>query len=114
MGWDRSVSLSTRHRRSIAWACAVALLLLGLVAQHHALEHALAFVQAPAQEDAQPGPVRACEHCPQFAACDAALTMSMVLALPMSEPVAAGAFVEMPLRAEAFTAYVSHAPPQRG
>jgi hypothetical protein len=104
-----------RRRRAITWLCIVAMLLLGLAAQHHALSHALKAVQATAaHQDAMAGHAQTCEQCLQFAAFEAAAPGADPAPLPewpggFDAPSAA-----VQARAEAFTAYISRAPPQRG
>ncbi len=103
-----------RHRTAIAWLCAAALLLLGFIAQHHALSHALTSVKEPAPHDPVAGHVQACELCLQLAGTDAPLPPAATATVSAASGRCEVPAAALPWRVEAFVAYASRAPPQRG
>lgn len=103
-----------RQRAAIAWLCAAAVLLLGFLAQQHALSHALATLQSPAPHDPLAGHAQACEMCLQLAGTDAAAPpATMAMAYQAAHGFDGHAAV-LPCRVEACVAYDSRAPPRRG
>ena len=103
-----------RQRTAIAWLCAAAILLLGFIAQQHALSHALTALQSPVPQDPVAGHVKGCELCVQLASADAALPpATLAVAHDPSGSCHGGAAVS-PCPVEAFVPYDSRAPPQRG
>jgi hypothetical protein len=106
------VRQTLRHRRALVWLCLVATLWLGFLTQQHALSHALNTLHSAPPHDALAGHTQACEQCLQLAAATAAPPAVGVAWLP---PVASGLVVDtirLPWRTEAFSAYVSRAPPR--
>ena len=108
------ISFMFRRRLAIAWLCIAAVLLLGVSAQLHGLSHSLQAVQASAHKDPLAGHAQACEQCLLFAALDGAAPTHP--AVPLCPPCGTSECTEPAtlLRAAAFTAYVSRAPPQLG
>jgi hypothetical protein len=103
-----------RQRTASAWLCAAAILLLGFVAQQHALSHALTTLQSPVPQDPVAGHVKGCELCLQLAVAEAALPpVTVAIAHDASDSCDSDA-AALPCRVEAFVAYASRAPPQRG
>ena len=103
-----------RQRIAISWLCAAAILLLGFIAQQHALSHALTALQSPVPQDPVAGHVKGCELCLQLASADAALPPATVaIAHDPLESCDSGS-AALSCRVEAFVAYVPRAPPQRG
>lgn len=102
---------SAKHRRAVAWLCIVATLALGLLAQRHALGHALHAVHGLAGQDAWLGHAQACEQCLQFAAVDAAAVATALPMLPARAEAPLVRLVPQAQRAERFSAYASRAPP---
>jgi hypothetical protein len=102
-----------RHpRQLIAWFCIAASLWMGAGFQLHALEHSLHALETSQSHDSAPEHEPACERCLLFASVDGALP-TQVAALASVPPAAPGnASIATPLRATAFTAYASRAPPQ--
>ena len=103
-----------RRRQAIVWLCIAAALLLGVGAQLHALSHSLQAVQASAHKDPLAAHTQACEQCLQFAALDAGMPAHAAALLPVTGVAERCAMPTTPLRAAAFTAYASRAPPLLG
>jgi hypothetical protein len=108
------ISFIHRHRQAIVWLCIGAALLLGVGAQLHALSHSLQAVQASAHKDPLAAHTQACEQCLQFAALDAGMPAHAAALPPVSCVADRCAVRATPLRASAFTAYLSRAPPPLG
>lgn len=111
IGYDENMKAFPRYRRHVVWWCALAILVIGLAAQQHALSHALAEVHAAAKHQAPAGSELACDQCLQFCGTDGLLS---VCAVGLTVAGAAGCFAGErmpPARAEVFTAYTSRAPP---
>jgi hypothetical protein len=102
-----------RHpRHLIAWFCVAASLWMGVGFQLHGLAHSLHALETSEQHDSAPGHEPACEQCLLFASVDGALPLQAA-ALAGAPPATRGnASIATPLRATAFTAYASRAPPQ--
>jgi hypothetical protein len=103
-----------RQRTAIAWLCAAAMLLLGFVAQQHALSHALTTLQSPLPNDPAKVHVQGCELCLQLAGTGTALPPGTPAIAHDAAEGFDGRRVARPCRAEAFVAYASRAPPQSG
>jgi len=103
-----------RRRQAIVWLCIAAALLLGVGAQLHALSHSLQAVQASAHKDPLAAHTQACEQCLQFAALDAGMPAHAAALLPVPCVADLCTVPPVPLRASAFTAYASRAPPSLG
>ena len=103
-----------RQRTAIAWLCAAAILLLGFMAQQHALSHALTALQSPVPHDPVAGHVQVCEMCLQLAGADAAVPPATVGIAHEASHGCDGDAAVLPCRVEAFVAYDSRAPPRRG
>jgi hypothetical protein len=108
------ISFMHRRRRAIVWLCIAAALLLGVRAQLHGLSHALQAVQASAHKDALAAHAQACDQCLQFAALDGAAPLHWAAPLSLACDAGECALHVAPLRAAAFAAYISRAPPQLG
>lgn len=102
-----------RHpRQLIAWFCIAASLWMGMGFQLHGLAHSLHALETSERHDSAPGHEPACEQCLLFASVDGALPLQAA-ALAGAPPATRGnASIATPLRATAFTAYASRAPPQ--
>ena len=108
------MSPARQQRSAIVGLCAAALLLLGFIAQHHALSHALASAKTQAPHDPIAGHVQACKLCLQLADADVAVPPA-TLAIPRAVPHGFdGQVAVMARRVEAFFGYDSRAPPRRG
>ena len=103
-----------RRRLAIVWLCIVAALLLGVSAQLHGLSHSLQAVEASAQKDPLAAHAQACEQCLQFAALDGGIPVHAAPPVPATCAAVACAVPVASLRASAFTAYASRAPPPLG
>ncbi len=111
----RVISASVhRRRRAVVWLCGFALVLLGLGAQLHGLGHALQATQGPVHQDAVAAHTQACEQCLQFAGLDGAAPNCCAAQPPVDCASNDHDAPESPLRAVAFTAYASRAPPPAG
>jgi hypothetical protein len=108
------VNRFAKHRRAVAWLCIVATLALGLLAQRHALGHALHAMQGSAGQDAWLGHAQACEQCLQFAAVDAAAIATATPMPPARAHALPARLASWTQRSERFSAYVSRAPPHAG
>ena len=80
--------------------------------QLHGVAHALHSLEASEQHDSAPGHEPACEQCLLFASVDGALPLQAVALAIAPQAALADAPIVTPLRATAFTAYASRAPPQ--
>jgi hypothetical protein len=102
-----------RHpRQFLAWFCIAASLWMGMGFQFHGMAHARHALEASERHDSAPGHEPACEQCLLFASIDGALPLHAA-ALAIAPPAAlVDAPIATPLRATAFTAYASRAPPQ--
>lgn len=104
-----------RRRRVIVWLCIAAALLLGLGAQLHGLSHVLQALNASTHDEPVALQAPACDQCLQFAALEGATPAPAAALLPRAAGTApAGTAPAMRLRAAAFSAYRSRAPPARG
>ncbi|MGL6112085.1 MAG: hypothetical protein ACRC2B_18490 [Rubrivivax sp.] len=108
------MSPTRRQRTAIAWLCAAAMLLLGFIAQQHALSHALTMHQSAAPHDPVAGHAQVCDLCLQLAGADAALSPATLAIAHDAEGRCDSGAAALPWRVEAFVAYASRAPPQRG
>jgi hypothetical protein len=103
-----------RQRTAIAWLCAAAILLLGFMAQQHALSHELTTLQSPVPRDPVAGHVQICEMCLQLAGADAAVPPATMGIAHEASHGFDGHAAALPCRVEAFVAYDTRAPPRRG
>jgi hypothetical protein len=106
-----------RHRRAIVWACIAAAVLLGLQAQLHGLSHAvqaLQEVQASASQEPLAAHAQPCDQCLLFAALDGAAPAPAAGLPAVATDQTACTAPALPLRAAAFAAYASRAPPGLG
>jgi len=100
------------QRTAVAWLCAAALLLLGFIAQHHALSHALTSAKTQMPHDPVAGHVQACELCLQLAGADAAVPPATLAVAHGASHGFDGHVAVSTCRAEAFVAYDCRAPPR--
>ena len=89
-------------------------LLLGFIAQQHALSHALTTLRSPVPHDPVAGHVQVCEMCLQLAGTDAAVPPATIDVVHEPSHGFDGHAAVFPCRVEAFVAYDSRAPPRRG
>jgi hypothetical protein len=102
-----------RHpRQLIAWFCIIASLWMGMGFQLHGLAHSLHALETSEQHDSAPGHEPACEQCLLFASVDGAPPLQAAALAIAPQAARADASIATPLRATAFTAYASRAPPQ--
>lgn len=84
------------------------------MAQQHALSHSLRTLQSPVFHDPVAGHVQACEFCLQLASADAALAPATSAIVHHASGGCDDGAAALPCHVEAFVAYASRAPPQRG
>ncbi len=100
-----------RHpRQLIAWFCIAASLWMGVGFQLHGVAHALHSLEA-SEHDSAPGHEATCDQCLLFASTDGAMPLQATALVSEPPAALADASIDTPLRATAFTAYASRAPP---
>jgi len=102
-----------RRRRAIVWLGIATVLLLGVGAQLHGLSHSLLAVQESEKQEPWVAQSQPCEQCLLFAALDGAVPAPAKAPVPAACAAGERATPELAVRAVAFTAYVSRAPPVR-